>query len=389
MKKKIIFVLNQMGAGGIAKSLSNLLFHLEKYKDGYEVDLFLLRKDGCYLQDIPSYVNVMEAKGILKLFGASQSDTKKFGKMQYFARFFVACWTKLFGHKIPLKIGAKQNKLKKEYDVAISFTHSHSDMAAGSPEFVLDGVKSKKKFCVIHCDVIKEKTLFKSNIKKLSKFDKLFCVSNSCSNQIKESCEELKLITDYLYNTQRNDIILEQAKSDQNLYNKTFNLVTVSRLSAEKAHLRLLPVLKKLHDEGFEFNLNIVGDGILRDEIQSYIETNKMNDYIKMYGQQSNPFPYMKQADLFMLVSYYEAAPMVYNEAQLLKVPVFTTNVISAEEMVGNLGFVCENTEEGIYNGLKEILENKKLIEEKKNKLKDYTYDNDAIVKKLLNEINN
>ena len=47
MKKKILFVLNQMGAGGIAKSLSNLLFHLEKYKDEYEVDLFLLRKDGC------------------------------------------------------------------------------------------------------------------------------------------------------------------------------------------------------------------------------------------------------------------------------------------------------------------------------------------------------
>lgn len=61
MKKKILFVLNQMGAGGIAKSLSNLLFHLEKYKDEYDVDLFLLRKEGCYINDVPSYINVMES----------------------------------------------------------------------------------------------------------------------------------------------------------------------------------------------------------------------------------------------------------------------------------------------------------------------------------------
>ena len=148
-----------------------------------------------------------------------------------------------------------------------------------------------------------------------------------------------------------------------------------------------MPIVKKLHDEGLEFNLNIVGNGILKDEIVNYINKNNMNEYVFMHGQQSNPFPFMKQADFFVLVSYYEAAPMVYNEAQLLGVPVFTTNIISAKEMVGDLGFVCENNEEGIYNKLKELLKNKNLIKEKKIRLKNYTYDNDAIVKKLLDEI--
>ena len=112
MKKKILFVLNQMGAGGIAKSLNNLLYYLEKYKDKYEVDLFLLRKDGCFMKDIPNYVNIIESKGILKLYGASQKDTKKFGIFEYMCRFFVSCWTKIFGNYIPLKIGAIRNKLK-------------------------------------------------------------------------------------------------------------------------------------------------------------------------------------------------------------------------------------------------------------------------------------
>ena len=43
--KKILIVLNRMDAGGITKSLCNLLSHLEKFKDNYEIDLFLFRND--------------------------------------------------------------------------------------------------------------------------------------------------------------------------------------------------------------------------------------------------------------------------------------------------------------------------------------------------------
>ena len=236
MKKKILFVLNQMGAGGIAKSLSNLLFHLEKYKDEYEVDLFLLRKDGCYMADVPDYVNVLEAKGILKLFGASQKDTKKFGKMQYLLRYIVACWTKVFSNHLPLNIGVKQNKLNKIYDAAISYAHTQNanDMAAGSVEFVINGVKAKKKFCVIHCDTNKENILTKSNVKNLSKFDKIFSVSQSCAKQIQDSCTTLKDISDFLYNTQRNDIIIKNSQIEQKIYKDGFNIVCVSRLEREK-----------------------------------------------------------------------------------------------------------------------------------------------------------
>ena len=390
MKKKILFVLNQMGAGGIAKSLSNLLFHLEKYKEEYDVDLFLLRKDGCFMSDVPSYVNILESKGVLKLFGASQKDTEKFGKCQYLSRFLVASWTKAFGNQLPLKLGISQNKMSQLYDLAVSFAHTKNahDMTAGSVEFVAEGINTKKKVYQINCNVKKENILTKSNIKNLNKFDKIYCVSKSCSEQINELVEELSSKTDFLYNTQRNDIILEKSNENIKVYNtKTTNLVMVSRLEEEKAHMRFLPIVKRLREEGCEFNLHIIGDGSLRGEIESYILENNMLDYVKMYGQQSNPFPYVREADLFILVSYYEAAPMVYNEAQLLHTPVFTTNIVSAEEMVGEKGFICNNTEQDIYDSLKEILTNKKLIKDKKTKLKNYTYDNDEIVRKLLSEV--
>ena len=116
MKKKILFVLNEMSVGGIAKSLSNLLCILDNQKD-CEVDLFLLRKNGVYLNKIPDSVNVLEARGILKYYGASQLETKQISKRDAFFRFFVAGWTKVFTNFLPLKLGIKQNKLKKEYDL--------------------------------------------------------------------------------------------------------------------------------------------------------------------------------------------------------------------------------------------------------------------------------
>ncbi len=389
MKKKILFVLNQMGAGGIAKSLSNLLYYLEKYKNQYEVDLFLLRKDGCYMIDIPEFVNVIEAKGTLKLFGASQKDTKKFGRWQTCRRFCVAGFSKLFTNYLPLKIGAKENKLKTEYDCAISFAHTQGNrvMAAGSVEFVLWGVNAKKKFCFIHGDVVKENLLNKSNVKKFKQFDRLFSVSKSCALQVAEHCPELAPISDYLYNTQINDVILQKSTEFNVNFKKGFNLLMVSRLEKEKAHLRFLPIVKKLHEEGIEFNLNIVGGGSLKQNIESYVAENNMQEYVTLYGEQKNPYPYFKEADLFVLVSLYESFGISLIEAMLLSTPVFTTKTCSANEVVGNYGFICENNEQAIYDNLKQVLKNKQWIEEKKKLLTSYNYDNDKIVQKLLNLI--
>ena len=279
--------------------------------------------------------------------------------------------------------------LNKEYDVAIAFTHTEGprEMAAGSVEFVLWGVTAKKKFDFIHADVEKENLLIKSNIKKFAKFDKLFCVSKSCCDQITSNCSELKEVADFLYNTQRNDLILEKSIISEKLYKNEFNIVMVSRLEKEKAHMRFLPIVKRLYDEGFNFTLNIVGDGSQKGEIETYIKHNNMDNYVIMHGYQNNPFPYIKQANLFALLSYYESFGLVLIESMLLNTPVLTTKTCSADEVVGDLGFVCENTEEGIYNCLKKILKNKNLVKEKKDALKNYDYNNDQIIGKLLKEI--
>lgn len=391
MKKKILFVLNCMGAGGIARSLSNFLFHLEKYKDKYDVDLFLFKQQGCYINDIPDYVNLLDEKKSMQVFGVSQRVSRNYGKLFYLKRMVVACWTKIFSNVLPLRKRIKRAKLQKKYDIAIAFAHTQNshDMACGSPEFVLYGVDAKKKCMVCHGDVVVNKLLCRQNVKNYKKFDKVYSVSKSCSEQVKSYRPELSEVSDYLYNTQLNDDIEKKAKEEFFLYDKSvFNIVTLARLEKEKGIFRTLNCLKRLKEESFKFHWHIVGGGILESEIKQYLRENELLDCVTLHGSKNNPFPYVKNADLFLLSSFHEAAPMVYNEALQIGTPVFTTEIISSKEMIPQeYGFVCVNNEEALYNGLKQVLSNTKIVEEKRKNLKSFDYDNESIVRKFLDFI--
>ena len=161
-------------------------------------------------------------------------------------------------------------------------------------------------------------------------------------------------------------------------------LILASRLEPQKAVLRFLSVVNRLVKEGSKFSVHILGDGIEKDEIKNFIDENNLSETCFLYGNQQNPFCYIRKADLFVLPSIWEAAPMVYNEAMILGVPVFTTNTISAQEMIGTKGFICENSQDGIYSELKKVLENTKLIEQKKTMLKNYCYDNTSTIAKIM-----
>ena len=94
-----------------------------------------------------------------------------------------------------------------------------------------------------------------------------------------------------------------------------------------------------------------------------------------LLGQKNNPFIYIKQADLFVLQSYYEGKPISVDEALILNVPVLVTNYVSAKEQVrSDYGFIVENDEDSIYNKLDMILNQKELLLAKKDNLSKQDY---------------
>ena len=83
-----------------------------------------------------------------------------------------------------------------------------------------------------------------------------------------------------------------------------------------------------------------------------------LTDIVDFLGYQMNPYPYIKHADAFVSTSHVEGLSMVIGEALVLRTPVIATNCNGQIEALqgGKYGFLVDNSESGVYNGMKAVL---------------------------------
>ncbi|RKQ15436.1 glycosyltransferase [Ureibacillus endophyticus] len=384
-KKKIIIVSNNLASGGIQKALVNLL---NEIKDKYEIALFLFSDSGNYSEEIPKKVNVIHANSFLKLLAISQKESKKEGLFYYLLRAILVLWTKLINNEIPMKIlFLTQRKLKK-FDVAISFVQSPNEKSfyGGCNEFVLNKIESTSKIAFIHCDFLNYGGNTHKNRNLYLKFNSIAAVSESCKNNFIEAIPELTQKTYCIRNCHDYECIKENANQFPVEYNtRYFNIVTVARLSEEKGLIRALEIINRLIKRGYKITWQIIGDGRQRKEIEQKIQDYLLGEFVILHGDQKNPYRFMKNADIFFLPSYHEAAPMVLDEARALALPVLTTNTLSAIEMVesNNCGWVCENSITGIEESLIDLLNNQNALLKIKNNLMTQHFTNEVALKQF------
>ncbi len=135
------------------------------------------------------------------------------------------------------------------------------------------------------------------------------------------------------------------------------NFVSVCRLVEQKALDRFIKVASRLKKDGYNFKVYIVGDGPLKGTLQKQIDDENLLEEFILLGAKENPYPYVKYADYFCLLSYYEGYGMVLDEAKILNKPIIITNTAAVESVSKyDNAVILENTEDGIYEGLKEIL---------------------------------
>lgn len=350
-----------MEIGGIQKALSNLL---EAISTKHSVTLMLFNKQGGLLDEIPQNVKIIEGNFFTRIMGMTQADAKKRGFLTFLWRSAWTVATRVFGTKFSFGLLTKMQKLGEEYDTAISYMQNSSDkfFYGGCNEFVLNGVKAKKKVSFIHCDFMDYEGNNLYNRSLYEKFDAIACVSDSCKKKFLSVCPDVKNKTYTVYNVHnfdRMDRLAEEYPVDNPEKKMLF---TSARISVEKGILRVIPILGRIKKDGGDFVWYIAGDGPLTEKAKDEARKHNVGNDIIFLGMKSNPYPYFKAADALLVPSYNEAAPMVFGESIHFATPVITTNTSSADELVGGYGVVTENTDEGIETALREfILENKEI----------------------------
>lgn len=373
-KKRILFVNDEMVVGGVSKVLNNLLAHFDN--DKYEIDLLVLHKHGAMLNEIPTNVRVLEGTPFFDVCDISIKDCLKNGKGLKKILFYILLKTSLIEYFI--KRERKKMNLPV-YDVEIAFKEGFCSV------FTACG-NSKKKINWIHADY-KVKNYAENYMYSMKKFLKCFdaqvAVSNVAANSYKEIFEldEVKTI----HNMMETEKILEKAKQPLEKDKKDFTFICVGRLHPQKSYNRLLNAVEKLNAEGYKYSVDVLGDGEEKEMLLNMMQEKKIEN-VHFLGNQSNPYNHLVKADCLLLTSLYEGLPTVVYEALILVVPVLTTKVAGVDEQLNETGgWIVDNTQEGIIEGMRMILSNPELVTNMKKELTDYSYDNQKIMEEIEN----
>lgn len=350
-KKKLLFFGYTMQMGGAERALVNVI---NVIKDYYDIDLILLEAKGELINDIPKDVNIIQIRNNI----------------------FSYCLFRF----IPFFRKRKINKLtNKKYDIACAF------MEGRAATWLIDMKQDCYKIAWIHNDVnafnigISDKEI----VNTYSKLDKIYVVSIQSMNNFCQKYNIPKEKAEVIYNLIDEDDILKKASLFKPEKNK-FTFVNVAKMRKQKRHDRLLECAYNLKKKGYDFQLWLVGNGPLYDDVKKQIDDLKLNDVVTLWGLKENPYPYVKEADYFVMSSDHEGYPLSLLESLLLKTPVVTTDVSGAREILkeSKYGVICEIDTDSLTNAMEEVINNDH--KEFRENLRYYKGSNEEIIKQLL-----
>lgn len=330
--KKILFASYSLDVGGIETALITLLKHLS---DKYEITLMLEKKQGIFLNEVPKNVKIItyeSAKSKYKLIRKFKNLIKQIKfKCKYKNKFdFSACYaTYSFPCSFVARTASKNSAL-----------WVHNDYM----NFYNDNIfKYRKFFSELHVEKFK-KIVF------VSEFDKKIF-----SAQFPEYSKKAVVC----HNLINYEEILKKANEKVDDF-KESNLTTFINIGRhdenQKKLTRIINATRRLNKEGFKFRVIFIGKGTSTKE---YLNLARNLKNIQFLGAKKNPYPYLRKSDCLVLSSQYEGYPVVYVESYVLNKPIITTDVSDARKDIEKKhGIVCENSEKGVYEGMKEFLTN-------------------------------
>lgn len=260
-----------------------------------------------------------------------------------------------------------------------------------------------KRIAWVHNDIskvfgknLKAKIKMKIDKRIYQKYDEIVFVSNENKEDFEKTYGKLKkkkdsdecIKTSVIRNYINYQNVLEKSEQEPEIKfdNNCINLVSVCRLVEQKALDRFIKVHSMLEKDGIHSKVYIIGDGPNKGILKKIIEKYDEKENFFLLGQKENPYPYIKNADYFCLLSYYEGYGMVIDEAKILNKKIIITET-AAKEGIANYeqSYVLENNEKGIYEGLKKILSSDIILSNstEKNEINDAKKYYDEIIEKV------
>lgn len=336
MKKRILFLIHDLGPGGAEKVLVNLVNNMDRSK--FDITVLSLFAGGVNEQFLRSDIHY---RTIFSHMFRGNSHIMKLLSPQQLHKLFI----------------------KEKYDIEVAYLEGPSArIISGCPD------ENTKLVSWVHIQQKSRKAAARSfqsvreTVFCYDRFDRIVGVSEEVKQTFLAAlpvCSPMQV----LYNTNESDQIVEKSREsvEEGLFHaQEIKIVGVGKLLKSKGFDRLARIIAQLKKERYPVHLYILGVGPLQQELEQYIANNHLEQQITLLGYQTNPYKYVAKCDLFVCASFAEGFSTAATEALIVGTPVCTVEVSGMKEMLGEhneWGIVTENSEEALYQGIKDLLD--------------------------------
>ena len=391
MKKRLFIAIQYLEIGGAERSLIGLLNAIDYTR--YEVDLFIYRHTGEFMNLIPKEVNVLPE---IKKYTTLSRPMKEIIQEGYIDIAVGRMWAHYQAKRFQKKTQAKESiaifqyvasyttpflpslKHLGEYDLAISFLIPHN--------IVRDKVKAKQKWAWIHTDYSFVSLDTAHELPVWDAYDQIISISESVTQGFLSKFPSLKNKIRLMENILSEKFVREQAEEKISLpETNAIRLCTVARFSYPKAIDRAVHICKAIVAKGLNIVWYIVGYGGDEAMIRKEIEETGMEKHFILLGKQMNPYPFIKACDIYVQPSRYEGKAVTVREAQILGKPVVITNFPTASSQLtdGVDGIIVPNEIEQAAQGISDFIKDSNKQVEIIQYLQTHHYGNEEEVNQI------
>lgn len=365
-KKKLLFVMPGLAAGGGERSLVNLLSQIDY--DCFEVDLFLFNHNGMFMEFLPKEVRIISLPETYRLFASPLPEsiihllskgkpTLAYNRVMFTVKNRTSRNLLISEQYNWRYVASSLERIDKKYDAAVGFLEKTSTY------FCVDKVDALKKIGWVHIDYDKLDLDPDFDIKYFEQLDSIVTVSEECASVLQRRFPSQKQKVEVIYNIVSPKVINKMADQDVDVYDRKDGeiiVISIGRLHYQKYFEIAIEACRKLVDKGYQLRWNIIGEGEEREKLTGLIKRYGLEDNFRLLGLKSNPYPYIKQADIYAQTSRFEGKSIAIDEAKILNKPIVVTDFSTARDQItnGTDGLIVDMSPDAMADGLEKLINN-------------------------------
>ncbi len=381
--KKVLFIISNLESGGVSKSMVSLLNTIDRKR--YDISVLIPNPVGLFMELLPAGIRIITHTEMAALGGKFRGlrTLLKEGKIGL-----------ALGHLIRMGLSVIDKgwaawwlsrlmpPLHEEFDIVVDYNGQHQLY------YMIDKIKAKKKITFFHSDYNRWNYYFRTDKRYYPKADYIFSVSAQCVTSLQENFPEVAHKIGCMENISNPELIERMAQERAiEMDDHLPTLLTLGHLCIKKGSDLAIRSAKILKSRGVRFRWYFLGQNSHDLDYEALIRQNGVEEEIVLLGLRVNPYPYIRQATLYVHPSQYEGKSIALDEAKLLEKPIVVTNFSTVRDQFEDRtnASICEMTPESLANAVEELLREESLQKRYTTYLHTHKSDNRSEIEKLYN----